>query len=1194
MWKALFFIRQGAKDPGVEITELDQPALFEFLYDLADELKAPRPHRVFLSPEVNACVFYDLTILNFILPSKKNLVIGLGLVNVLTRSEFKAVLAHEFGHFAQRSMAVGRWVYVGEQIAGHIIASRGLLDKSLDFISAIDIRIAWIMRLIVWSIRSLMESVFRVVIIAQRALSREMEFQADLVAVSATGSDALVHGLHRLQPADDDWDRSLNFADRQLGDGHRVTDLFLIQSRIGEHMQRILNDPTIREVPEIPQSDPASHRVFTEQIAQPPRMWSTHPPNTEREENAKKTYVPMRLDNAPAWTYFALPEQLRESVTGYLFERAEIKDPPEAVSTDAALAAVDEQFSHESYDPSYQGTYLGRLITLSAENAGDLVGDPSTLGSVTENLGEIYPPSLHEEITQWRNLGDEVAMLEAVESGVLETPGGGLRHRGKTIRRSQLPSVISNVKHEQKSSLSEIEQHDKLCRTAHQAAAREIAHGWQNYLDRLTRLLHYLEHRIADLDDAHSRLANTTSIAVATGRVSQKKLNKLMASGRDLRQVMGEIDENADQVTVPAPILAKLEWKSWRESLDKIELPDPDEGNINDWMNVVDSWVGPMRDSMNTLRQAVLAELLGSEKLVASMFDGTADCIDAPDPAEIPATYSTRPFGTERKQQKTLDWWSRFTLADGTVPATLRLCAASAIVAAVIVAGTFVGNATIAIYNGLSIPVSVVVNERQIIVQPHGHRSLSVGGRLSGIIQSSTEDGRLIESFDVSLDKGFATYVYNVASAAPMFEWTAIYGNARQPEPEMLGFPRWRTTGVDHVFTKPPVQIETSGSGGTRTVLESSSDLSPQQLLGIAADPSEATNVILAHAEWDAASSKYIGHWLAMGTELPGFADLITRRLEANPAEVISLRLQQDTAESAEKKLILQQHQRLAKQHPESSDWQYIGVRAMPDGPEQDQDFVDGFEKWADNVWFANAAGNIQAQRGMWQESIDAYNLVLQNHGPVANAAAMEAARIRRFLAGDSPADLSDLAGFTDLDSILMIETGHEDIRGTEVFAFSQMAEGKLTEAYQTAGAENATPQLLSLLAASEGAESEWQEQALKIPAAELENAQHAIILAALAARLKRPDNAYLDRYSELMQRRDEGKTKTVADFVAQIIDQAPQASLESEMNGLGPAERGLVFAAAVIVHPWDAPPHWRKASRQLLFAIERPYFAVD
>jgi Zn-dependent protease with chaperone function len=37
---------------------------------------------------------------------RKNLQIGIGLVNSVTVSEFKAVLAHEFGHFSQRSMKV--------------------------------------------------------------------------------------------------------------------------------------------------------------------------------------------------------------------------------------------------------------------------------------------------------------------------------------------------------------------------------------------------------------------------------------------------------------------------------------------------------------------------------------------------------------------------------------------------------------------------------------------------------------------------------------------------------------------------------------------------------------------------------------------------------------------------------------------------------------------------------------------------------------------------------------------------------------------------------------------------------------------------------------------------------------------------------------------------------------------------------
>ena len=111
---------------------------------MADEIGAPKPHRVFLTSEVNAAVFYDLSLLNLIFPSKKNLIIGLGLVNVLTLSELKAVLAHEFGHFAQNSMMVGRWVYVAQQIIAHMVHVRDWLDGIVNFISSIDIRIAWV------------------------------------------------------------------------------------------------------------------------------------------------------------------------------------------------------------------------------------------------------------------------------------------------------------------------------------------------------------------------------------------------------------------------------------------------------------------------------------------------------------------------------------------------------------------------------------------------------------------------------------------------------------------------------------------------------------------------------------------------------------------------------------------------------------------------------------------------------------------------------------------------------------------------------------------------------------------------------------------------------------------------------------------------------------------------------------------
>jgi len=74
--KSLFAVRKSGDPQGIEITEKDQPQLFSFIYRLADEIGAPRPHRVFLTPEVNAAVFYDLSLLNLIFPSKKNLIIG--------------------------------------------------------------------------------------------------------------------------------------------------------------------------------------------------------------------------------------------------------------------------------------------------------------------------------------------------------------------------------------------------------------------------------------------------------------------------------------------------------------------------------------------------------------------------------------------------------------------------------------------------------------------------------------------------------------------------------------------------------------------------------------------------------------------------------------------------------------------------------------------------------------------------------------------------------------------------------------------------------------------------------------------------------------------------------------------------------------------------------------------------------------
>ncbi len=131
MLKALFFIQHRFDVEDIEITRAEQPRLFEFIDRLADEARAPRAHKVYLSARVNAAVFYDLSLLNLFIPSKKNLEIGLGLVNALTLGELRAVLAHELSHVRNRDTLISA---IAATLAGILVSLAGKALPGLELL----------------------------------------------------------------------------------------------------------------------------------------------------------------------------------------------------------------------------------------------------------------------------------------------------------------------------------------------------------------------------------------------------------------------------------------------------------------------------------------------------------------------------------------------------------------------------------------------------------------------------------------------------------------------------------------------------------------------------------------------------------------------------------------------------------------------------------------------------------------------------------------------------------------------------------------------------------------------------------------------------------------------------------------------------------------------------------------------------
>jgi Zn-dependent protease with chaperone function len=1235
MAKALIFTKRGGKDAeDMELKPAEQPELFAFLHRLADEAGAPRPHRVFLSPRVNAGVFYDLSLANLIVPSKKNLEIGLALVNVLNLGELKAVLAHEFGHFAQRTMAVGRWVYIAQQIAAHIIAKRDAFDDFLRGLSRFDLRVAWIgwlLSLIVWSIRSLVEIVFRVVVLAQRALSREMEYQADLVAASLTGSDALVHALHRLGAADDAWDRTLNFANREYANKRPVVDLFAIQTRIIENLRSVFADAEYGEPPVLPAQDRDRHRVFRNEMAQPPQMWSTHPANSDREHNIKRVYIACAIDPRPALSLLRDPLALKQRMSR---EMIATPDPLPFVPIEESLRHLQSDYADLALDRRFRGTYLGRSIVRECEQPGELYYGIPAGTDLGEHLAGLYPESHGQSLERLRELESERAVLEAMRQGHLRAPGGMLRWRGSELPAKQLPKVIEELDAELAPLRKEVREHDRRCRSVHLAAARALGGPWEEFLRGQLAVLHYADHSCANVLDANALFVNTYEVVTADRKVSSSELTRLLRSANELHGVLGELHEHAAQVKLDWRIAEKLGVNDWAEAMGAFTLPPATQDNIDPWLKAIDDWVRGTTGPLSALRNAALESLLATENEVAqrlharasgepepaaferSRFDrpaiaattlgeevpSDAALTQAPSDEAVAETPVVRPDtaaaapsryarllpnGNRRLQTK-LGWWDRFQTADGLVPALARVGAAGGIVGTVLFFGASLGMAKITVINGLAQAMKVRVDETTVEVGPLQHLTFELPGEGRHHVVTSTADGASVEEFDSDAGGTSAHFVYNIAGAAPLVEWTAVYGSRGEVPERKLGAPRWTTTSADYIFEEPPKQISTKGEGGTRTVLMGYADLSPVYQMDLVDGEERQAEIAATHARWDTGDSQHIATWLALAGKRRDFADLIAQRLRRAPAEVIALRAEQDAAQDTPAYAqVCERHRALAQKSPQSADLHYVAARCGTDDEAQTQAFYDGHARWPDNGWFALASGYSHAEHAQWTSALP----LLQQAAKmpqVGEWVALEIARTQRAIGGEAAVNLGSAISSAQLERLMTIEQGTLP-PDSPYSAYTSLKRGDLQSALRiAAGDPGLRGQMLRLVAASDGAPRETVAEALQLIPQEGMTDVHAWTALALATR-EHDDNP---RLRELALQSDPREAAKIAAFFDAVKRGASSADAERALGPVTARSRGLAYSTAAIVLGERCPQAWREGAKRLLFTVERPYFA--
>ena len=265
-----------------EITAAQQPKLFQLLGEIVDEVHTSAPKKVYLSSEVNASVFYDSTFWSMFFPVRKNLQIGVGLMNAVSVIELKAILAHEFGHFSQRSMKAGSYVYnVNKVIFNMLYDNEGydvVLTKwsnSSSYFAAFSAAAIFVVK----GVQRVLMRVYKVVNLNYMALSREMEFHADAVAAHVAGSEALANSLLRLDLASKSLSSVFDYYDAKIATSQKTNNFFPQQSFVLHHISTSEN-LTIRDG--LPMLTIDEFKKFNRTKLVLSEQWSSHPSTEER------------------------------------------------------------------------------------------------------------------------------------------------------------------------------------------------------------------------------------------------------------------------------------------------------------------------------------------------------------------------------------------------------------------------------------------------------------------------------------------------------------------------------------------------------------------------------------------------------------------------------------------------------------------------------------------------------------------------------------------------------------------------------------------------------------------------------------------------------------------------------------------------------------------------------------------------
>jgi Zn-dependent protease with chaperone function len=353
---------------GLKLDPAREAAFISGVHSLCKAIGVSPPAEIELSWDANASVHFRTRWLSFF-TGHKVLTIGMSLVGGLTARQFVGVLAHEFGHFAQRFgmicsftvNSVNAWLEhraYGEDAWDRKLRAWG--DEQVEqehWFSAIVSLSLLVTFLAIGITRKLMALLFHVSFRLSRYMSRQMEFDADRYEALLAGSDMFRQTARSL--------RALNHAFVEVNRAN-------IEAWQEQRLLRNLPEAVAIHSREY---DAARLAKIEEEMREETttRYWDSHPPDVARIENAEKGQFPgLYHVEAPAASMFKDFTAWSKLTTERFYAAQEVRYRPEQLRSREEIlgSAQDRSQKREQIKRFFNGQFQEwPLLQLSTEDA---------------------------------------------------------------------------------------------------------------------------------------------------------------------------------------------------------------------------------------------------------------------------------------------------------------------------------------------------------------------------------------------------------------------------------------------------------------------------------------------------------------------------------------------------------------------------------------------------------------------------------------------------------------------------------------------------------------------------------------------------------------------------------------------------------------------------------------------------------